>query len=196
MNNNEIKEALALLSTTSYELENEYCENGGEVTEATEAKEAEIAAIKELLEGEGIDSLGRWLKAKEDEKKALKAEKDYITRRMAACDSTIDYIKYGIGQVLRVTGQEKVKGLNGYSFSQYDSIKTSTNKDNLKALYEQKINDLLVANHIPCYIGVSLTASSTKFAEYGPLAEGDESIFETTREATCKFTKPRASKEE
>lgn len=196
MNNTEIKANLLVLSDLTSALEGEYIENEGEVTESTESKETEIAVIRELLAGEGIDSLGRWLKSKEDEKKALKAEKDYLTRRIAACDATTDYIKVMVGQVLRATGQDKVKGTNGYAFSQYTSVKTTADKTTLKALYEERVRNLLVKGGIPAYIGVSLTASSTIFAEEGEQSEGDAAIFVTTRQDTCKFTKPRASVKE
>ena len=41
---------------------------------------------------------------------------------------------------------------------------------------------------------LSLTASSTKAAEFG-VVEGDEEIFHTTETPSVRFTKPRASKE-
>ena len=65
MNNKDINAALAALNEGMCLLEEEYIENGGEVTETTEAMEAQIESIRTLLEGEGIDSLGRWLKTKE-----------------------------------------------------------------------------------------------------------------------------------
>ena len=67
MNNTEIREALSKLQQMEYFLEEEYENNGGEVNDYTEQQEASIAALRELLTTEGIDSLGRWLKAKEDE---------------------------------------------------------------------------------------------------------------------------------
>ena len=64
MNNNEIKAALAALSETMFLLEEEYMENGGEVTEYTATMEANIERLKILLTTEGVDSLGRWMKSK------------------------------------------------------------------------------------------------------------------------------------
>lgn len=189
----DIKEAMCALSQAAREVEDIYIENGGEVTEETEAREAEIAAIEDLLDGEGIDSLGRWLKAKEDEKQAIKNEKAKIAQMEKACDKTIEFIKVTIGQVLRRTGKEKVKGTL-YSFAQYTSSKTSADKDVLKALYEDKVQEALTAAHIPPYIGVTLTASSTKAAEFG-VVEGDEDLFSTETTETCKFIKPRNVKE-
>ena len=175
-------------------LEDLYIENEGEVTEETEQAEAEISGLQELLSGEGIDMLGGWLKAKEDRKKALKAEKDYITRQMTAIDGTIDFIKDKITEVLKKTGKDKVKGDRGYSFTASHSVKTEVDKDVLKALYADKVEEAIRAAHIPAYVGVSLTASSTKASEFGVL-EGDEEIFTTTEKDTVTFRKPKASKE-
>lgn len=175
-------------------LEDLYIENEGEVTEETEQAEAEISGLQELLSGEGIDMLGGWLKAKEDRKKALKAEKDYITRQMTAIDGTIDFIKDKITEVLKKTGKDKVKGERGYSFTASHSVKTEVDKDVLKALYADKVEEAIRAAHIPAYVGVSLTASSTKASEFGVL-EGDEAIFTTTEKDTVTFRKPKASKE-
>ena len=44
----DIKEAMCALSQAAREVEDIYIENGGEVTEETEAREAEIAAIEDL----------------------------------------------------------------------------------------------------------------------------------------------------
>ena len=175
-------------------LEDLYIENEGEVTEETEQAEAEISGLQELLSGEGIDMLGGWLKAKEDRKKALKAEKDYITRQMTAIDGTIDFIKDKITEVLKKTGKDKVKGERGYSFTASHSVKTEVNKDVLKYNYDFKVEQAIRAAGIPDYIGFSLTASSTKASESGVL-EGDEEIFTTTEKDTVTFRKPKASKE-
>ena len=112
-----MNQVLANLAQAMDSLENLYIENEGEVTDQTEQMEQQISGLKELLTGEGIDLLGAWLKSKEDRKKSLKAEKDYITRQMSAIDETIDFIKTRIHQVMDLTGQEKIKGDRGYSFA-------------------------------------------------------------------------------
>lgn len=194
MNYEELTKVLDEFNQAIYSLEEMYAESEGEVTDATEKAEAQIANLKILLSGEGVDFLGRWLKAKEDRKKALKAERDYLTRQMSAIDQTIDFIKCKVNQVLTSIGQEKVKGANGYAFKATESVTTSVDKDVLKALYEDRVKGALVAAHIPAYIGFTLTASSTKAEEFG-LQEGDEELFHTTSKPTCTFTKPRANKE-
>ena len=189
-----MNQVLANLDQAINTLEITYIENEGEVTEETEQMESEISGLQELLSTEGIDLLGGWLKAKEDRKKSLKAERDYINRQMAAIDETIDFIKDKITEVLKATGQEKIKGVRGYSFTASHSVKTEVDKDVLKALYADKVEEAIRAAHVPAYVGVSLTASSTKANELGVL-EGDEEIFSTTEKDTVTFRKPKASKE-
>lgn len=96
--------------------------------------------------------------------------------------------------MIKATGQEKIKGDRGYSFTATHSVKTDVDKDVLKALYADKVEEAIRAAHIPAYVGVSLTASSTKANELGVL-EGDEEIFSTTEKDTVTFRKPKASKE-
>lgn len=194
MDYKELNQVLADLDQAMFTLEDLYIEGEGEVTEETEQMEAQISGLKELLTKDGIDLLGGWLKAKEDKKKSLKAEKDYLTRQMSAIDETIEFIKDKITEVMKATGQEKIKGDRGYSFTASHSVKTEVDKDVLKALYADKVEEAIRAAHIPAYVGVSLTASSTKANELGVL-EGDEEIFSTTEKDTVTFRKPKASKE-
>ena len=194
MDYKELNQALATLDQATIALEENYMENEGEITEETEQMEQEISGLQQLLTTEGIDLLGGWLKAKKDKKKSLKAEKDYITRQISAIDETIDFIKDKVTEVMKATGQDKIKGDRGYSFTATHSVKTDVDKDVLKALYADKVEEAIRAAHIPAYVGVSLTASSTKANELGVL-EGDEEIFSTTEKDTVTFRKPKASKE-
>ena len=194
MDYKEMNQVLATLDQATIALEETYMENEGEITEETKHMEQEISGLQELLTTEGIDLLGGWLKAKEDKKKSLKAEKDYITRQISAIDETIDFIKDKVTEVMKATGQDKIKGDRGYSFTATHSVKTDVDKDVLKALYADKVEEAIRAAHIPAYVGVSLTASSTKANELGVL-EGDEEIFSTTEKDTVTFRKPKASKE-
>lgn len=194
MDYKELNQVLADLDQAMIALEDIYVENEGEVTEETEAMEAQISGLKDLLTGEGIDLLGGWLKAKEDKKKALKAEKDYITRQMDAIDETIEFIKGKVSDILLATGQEKVKGDRGYSFTTTKSVKTDVDKDVLKRCYGEIVEAAIREAGVPAYIGVSLTASSTKAKEDG-IQDGDEDIFVTTTKDTITFRKPKAGKE-
>ena len=195
MNAREIKDLMAMLSEATERQEALYIENEGEITSETEEMDAEIDAIKELLTTGGIDSLGAWLRAKEEEKKRYKAEKAYVTRRINATDKSIDYIKSLINQVMRETGVEKVKGELGYSFQTYTSDTTTVNKPNLFAKYEERLIDAMAKAGIPAYVTATLNASSSIAREVG-LQEGDEAIFERHLTPTVKFGKPRASKSE
>ena len=195
MDYKELNQVLVNLDQAINTLEDLYIEGEGEVTEETEQMEEHISGLKELLTRDGIDLLGGWLKAKEDRKKTLKAEKDYITRQMAAIDESIEFIKSKVNEVLVATGQEKIKGDRGYSFAATTSVKTEVDKDVLKTIYADRIEEAIRAAHIPAYVGVTLTASSTKAAELG-IMEGDEEIFHTTEKPSVRFTKPRTSKEE
>lgn len=195
MNAREIKDLMAMLSETTERQEALYIENEGEITSETEEMDAEIDAIKELLTTEGIDSLGAWLRAKEDEKKRYKAEKDYVSRKINATDRSIDYIKSLINQVMRETGVDKVKGELGYSFQAYTSDTTTVNKPNLFAKYDQRLVDAMAKAGIPPYVTATLNASSSIAREVG-LQEGDEDIFDRHLTPTVKFGKPRASKTE
>ena len=195
MDYKELNQVLVNLDQAINTLEDLYIEGEGEVTEETEQMEEHISGLKELLTRDGIDLLGGWLKGKEDRKKTLKAEKDYITRQMAAIDESIEFIKGKVNEVLVATGQEKIKGDRGYSFAATTSVKTEVDKDVLKTIYADRIEEAIRAAHIPAYVGVTLTASSTKAAELG-IVEGDEEIFHTTEKPSVRFIKPRATREE
>ena len=194
MNNKEINSMIESLNAAMWAFENYMVENDGVCDEASDQMEERIGILKELLTTEGIDSLGRWLKAKEDEIKSLKAEKDYITRKINAATGTIDYIKSQMNKLLKASGMEEIKGANGYKFQVTTSTKTEVDKDVLKTIYADRIEEAIRAAHIPAYVDVTLTASSTKAAEFG-IVEGDEEIFHTTEKPSVRFTKPRASKE-
>lgn len=194
MNNKEINSLIESLNASMWAFENYMVENDGVCDEASDQMEEQIGILKDLLTTEGIDSLGRWLKAKEDEIKSLKAEKDYITRKINAATGTIDYIKTQMNKILTAAQMQEIKGANGYKFQVTTSTKTEVDKDVLKTIYADRIEEAIRAAHIPAYVGVTLTASSTKAAEFG-IVEGDEEIFHTTEKPSVRFTKPRASKE-
>lgn len=194
MNNKEINSLIESLNASMWAFENYMVENDGVCDEASDQMEEQIGILKDLLTTEGIDSLGRWLKAKEDEIKSLKAEKDYITRKINAATGTIDYIKSQMNKLLKASGMEEIMGANGYKFQVTTSTKTEVDKDVLKTIYADRIEEAIRAAHIPAYVGVTLTASSAKAAEFG-IVEGDEEIFHTTEKPSVRFTKPRASKE-
>lgn len=193
MNNTDIKSAIAELSTTMFLLEEEYMENGGEVTEYTATMEANIERLKVLLTTEGVDSLGRWLKSKEDQIKSLKAERDSVTRQIKSCENTIDYIKTQINNVLVATEQEKVKG-TFYSFAVTTSETSSVDKDALKELFMDAVEKKLRGGEnpvIPVDVTITLGASIKNVPEGAEIP----SYYLKESKPSVKFTKPRASKE-
>lgn len=190
MKTNEIQRAIEELAVMSYRLEDAYVENGGEVTEDTEDQERQIAALRELLTTEGIDSLGHWLKGKEDEIKNLKAEKAYIDRRIKANENTADYIKHLGNAILKAAGVEAVKGALGYKFQRYESVKTSVNSEQLDADWQEVATKAVRDAGLPDCIDVALKTNATRLTDAG----FDNYVNRETSD-TCKFTKPRAAKE-
>lgn len=194
MNNNDIKAAIAALSETMFLLEEEYMENGGEITEYTTTMEANIERLKILLTTEGVDSLGRWLKSKEDALKALKAEKDSVMRQIKSCENTIDYIKTMVNKVLVSTEQEKVKG-TFYSFAATTSETTSVDTETLNNLFLEAVEKKLRGGKnpvIPADVTIKLGASIKCVPEGAEIP----AYYQHNSRPSVKFTKPRASKED
>ena len=190
----EIKDMIAHIGQVTGALEEAYIETGGEITAETEKLEADKEEVRALLEGEGIDALGRWLKSKEDQKAALKAEKDSIARQMEATDRTIDYIKGLIYEACAAAGIEKAKG-TCYSFTPYVSRSYVVDKEQLRERYAATVENAIRAAGVPDYVTVSLTASGAKATEVG-LRDEDQNLIGTETKQTVKFLKPRASKED
>lgn len=194
MNNQEITDIIAKLDRAGYDYEQALLDNGGEVTEEVEHLSVEINDLKELLAGEGIDSLGRWLKSREDRLAALKAEKDYVSRKINAEKDYIDFIKSRINDVMKAIGETFIKGELGYSFKAFESSTISVNKEYLNARYMEEAERAIREAGVPEYIGVTLTASS-KAAEAAGINIAESGLFLTTKEDTVRFSKPRASKD-
>ncbi len=194
MNNKEINSLIESLNASMLAFENYMVENEGVCDEASDQIEEQIGILKELLTTEGIDSLGRWLKAKEDEIKSLKAEKDYITRKINAATGTIDYIKTQMNNILTAAQMQEIKGANGYKFQVTTSIKTDVDKEILKELFQDKVEKKLRGGKnpvIPADVTFSLGASVSLVPEGAVLP----SYYIRTSSPSCKFSKPRASKE-
>lgn len=194
MKTNEIRDALVALTESMYLLEEEYIENGGEVTDQTLAMEENIERMKVLLTTDGVDSLGRWLKSKEDQMKTLKAEKESVTRQIKSCENTIDYIKEMVNMVLVATGQEKVKG-TCYSFTATTSETTSVDKDTLNYMFLESVEKKLRGGKTPVIpedVTITLGASVKRLAEGAELPV----YYQHSIKPSVRFTKPRASKED
>lgn len=191
MTNQEINAALAALQEATFILEDEYEQNGGEVTESTIAQEEYISHLQALLQGEGIDSLGRWLKSKEDLIKTLKAERDSVNRQIKKTEDGIEFIKGQIYNVMTALGLEKVKG-TFYSFAPSISRKTEVDKEILEEKYLVEVSNALL-DILPPWVTYKISASVK--AVPGDMEELP-SEFKVIETPSCKFTKPRAKKEE
>ena len=189
----ELNKVLADLDQAMIALEDKYMENEGEITEETESLEDQVSGLKELLTKEGVDLLGGWLKAKEDKKKSLKAEKDFITRQIASVDNTIDFIKFKLNQIMTATGQHVIKGDRGYTFGVTTKVKTQVDMNAINDKYLEMAQVGARMEGIPDWLDVQLKATATDIQEAG----GDALDF-ITKESTpsVRFSKPRASKKE
>ena len=191
MNTQEINEAIAKLNGLTWDLENAYIENGGEVTEETEKMEAVLAEVKGLLNTEGVDSLGRWLKAKQDEIKTAKAEKAAAEARIKSLQKTEEYIKSLVYRVLKATDTDQVKGAY-YSFSRATSTSTSVLTEALDKKYLEKVTKAARKAGLPDCVDVALKTNATRLQEAG---EKMAEFVEVATSPAVKFTKPRAAKE-
>lgn len=191
MTSREIDGLLDRMRQLTGDLEAMYIENGGEVTPATEAADAEVAGIAETLLTEGVDSLGRWLRSKQDEVAAVKAEQDYLARRKKSVENTVDYIKAKITEVMAATGRTKVKGELGYAFAAYDAVKTTVDTERLSEEYGAAVEKAVREAGIPEWVTVKLGASSALVPEGQELPD----VFDRSVTPSVKFTKPRTAKE-
>lgn len=191
MTNKEINDALAVLGATTQYLEDAYIENEGECTEETDALESQKAALEALLQEEGVDYLGRWLKGKEDEKKSIQDEKKVLDRQIKAIDNTIGYIKSQIRRIMDATGTDKVKG-RCYSFTASVSDTVAADNARIAELYGDRADFAIRAAGIPDYVTVKLTGSATAAKKLDELPD----VFIRTVEDTVRFTKPRKTSEE
>ena len=190
MTTQEINEVLHALNEHYNMLEESFVENGGEVTEETTSLEDSIADIQELLLGDGVDSLGRWLKSKEDQKAALKAEKARIESMIKATDRTIDYIKNLIDTILFACGKDQVKGML-YSFKRTVSTTHTPNTGLIDERYADKVNEIAEEAGLPVWLKVKVSPSWSLVPSG---VETDEFI--TTSTPTVTFRKPAKSKEQ
>lgn len=191
----DIQDALATLARLSELLEDQYIENEGEVTEETEELEERKAAIQDLLQNDGVDALGRWLKVKEDEVKMWKAEKAAADRKVRAAQNSVDFVKAKIAEVMAATGMEKAKGTY-YSFSKYVSEKSSVQADAISVDWLGNVNAAARNIGLPEYIDVELKTTATRIKDYARnhMGRGEEYLVTETGDAV-RFTKPRGSKE-
>lgn len=190
MNSQEINDKIRELSEQSRMLEEAYIESGGEVTEETDEMDGYVSVLKDLLMNDGVDSLGRWLKSKEDAKAALKDEKAKIDRMIKATDRSIEYIKTLIDAVLFACKTDKAQGLL-YSFTRTISTTHTANTDLIDERYADKVERIAREAGLPVWLKVKVSPSWSLVPKD---VETDEFI--TTSTPTVTFRKPAKSKEQ
>lgn len=186
----EIMEAVADLGRVTFDLETAFEENGGELNDDTYALQLTQEALQTLLKTDGIDSLGRWLKAKQDEIATAKAEKAAADRRIKALQNTEDFIKREILSVMNYTHTEEAKG-SFYKFTIYESKKTSVNIAALEDEYLAKVRAAARAAGLPECIDIQLKTTTGNLEAAGDM----ERFIDRETGDAIKFTKPRAAKE-
>ena len=196
MNTYEINEALASLAQMMRTQEEEYIENGGEVTDDTQAREAAIEQLKHVLTTEGVDELGRRLAAKQAEVDTYKAEVKAAQARQKAAQRSVDYYKYLVGEVLRRTEKEAVKG-TFYGFKQSTSTTNAVNLEALKEKFLDVINQVAHNEGLPSWADVEITAGVKNLQAYIQANDGEDADYLLTNTAdTVTFSKPRKAKED
>ena len=186
----DIKSAQDELNILSAQYEEQMFEDGGEVTEVSENLERQKEVVSDLLAGEGIDTMGRVIKAKEDFIKTLKAEQDSIKRKIKAAESSIEFYKTVITDILHQTGRDKAKGLL-YGFTATTSNTTKVDMELLNGRYLEVAEQAIRAAGVPDYVTVKLDAKVSLVPEGEDLPD----LFEEVHKDTVRFTKPRAAKE-
>ena len=190
MNKHEIFVALETLARKTRQLEDLYIDGEGEVTEETESLEGEIAAVKGLLSGDGLDELGRWLRSKQDAVAAAKAEKRMAEARVKAAEGSVDYVLSLIGTVLDQVGESVAKGAY-YTFKRGVSTRKTVNQESIDATWLQAVTDATRADGLPECIGVVLKTTTGGLVDAGM---GD--LVEVSETPSVTFLKPKKAKEE
>lgn len=185
----ETRQALYELKRIQFQLNNEYEENGGEVTESTLYKEELIAAIRFMLNnGGGIDGLGRLLNSVKADIDQYKAEIEFLKRQQKKSESFQDDILECINMAMEEMDEEKMKGSFGYSFTQHVASSTKPDTKLIKELFYDDVEKAIrEAGVCPEHITFTLSASSSK------LKEGEEmpDYFVTTSRGRATYRKPR-----
>lgn len=186
----EINETLERLREAAWKAEQTYIENGGEVTADTELLEQIKTDAADLLCTEGIDTLGRWLKGKEDELATYKDEKAMADRKIKSVKNTIDFIKRTVGDILRATHQDKVKG-SFYSFQQTVSTSTKVDAAAVDAEWLDAVTEAARNAGLPEWADVAIITNVKRIQ-----AVGLDCYLTTEETPTAKYNKPSKSKED
>jgi hypothetical protein len=190
---NEIRSALHRLKEEKWRLQNEYEENGGEVTESTISREQTIADLKTLLmSAEGVDALGRLMRSNQDDIQGFKDEKKYIETQIKKTESFHDLILELTDEILKECDAENVKGNLGYSFTPHTSVTTKVDTKMLKERFYETALAAIRNTDIPQDVTITLSASVSALPEGSELPEW----YSQSSVGRATFRKPRKDKEE
>lgn len=183
----DIRAALYELKAVQFALNSELEENGGEVTESIAYKEKALASIRYMLKNGGIDHLARLLNSVEADINGYKAEQEYLKRQQKKSENFREDILECINIALEESGEDKVKGDFGYSFTQHVASSTKPDTKLIKELFykdvEKAIRDAKVC---PDHITFTLSASCNLLKE----GEDMPDYFTTTSRARATYRKP------
>ena len=183
----DIRDAIFRLKAVQFALNNEYEDNGGEVTESTIDKEEMIATIKYMLENGGTDKLARVLNSVRADIEQYKDEQKFLKRQQEKCENFQEDILECTDIAMRALGKEKLKGDFGYSFTQHIASSTKPDQKLIRELFykdvEKAIRDAKVC---PDHITFTLSASCSMLKE----GEDMPDYFTTTSKSRATFRKP------
>jgi hypothetical protein len=193
MNYKDIRSALYELKEIQFSLNNEYEENGGEVTDGTEQKEQMAEAIRFMLKNGGVDHLARVLNSVNADIDQYKAEQEFLKRKLKKIEGFQEDILECINIAMEGLGEEKMKGKLGYSFTQHTASSTKPDNKLIKELFykdvEKAIRDAKVC---PDHITFTLSASSSLLKD----EKNKPDYFITTTKPRATYLKPRKVKEQ
>lgn len=184
----DIRASVHSLKAIQFALNNEYDENGGEVTESTADKEELKETIIYMLKNGGVDHLARVLNSVNADIDGYKAEQDFLKRQQRKSEGFREDILECINIALEELGEDKVKGEFGYSFTQHTASSTKPDNKLIKDMYYKEVEKVIrESGVVPEHITFTLSASSTL------LKEGEEmpDYLVTTSRARATYRKPR-----
>ena len=188
----DVREALYRLKSIQFTLNNEYYENGGEVTDVTMELEEMKEAVLFILENGGLDRLARLLNSVKADIDQYKIEQEFLKRQQKKSEGFQEDILECINIALSELGEEKMKGSFGYSFTQHVASSTKPDTKLIKELfYEDVERAIREAGVCPDHITFTLSASSSLLKE----GEDMPDYFTTTSRARATYRKPRGKED-
>lgn len=183
----DVRDALHRLKAIQFALNNEYEENGGEVTESTLDKEQMIDTIKYMLQNGGTDKLARLLNSVKSDIDQYKDEQKFLKRQQEKCENFQEDILECVDIAMRALGEEKIKGDFGYTFTQHISSSTKPDNKLIKELYYKDVERAIRnAGVCPDHITFTLSASSSLLKK----GEDMPDYLITTSRSRATFRKP------